>query len=70
MPKTSLKNASEAYIITGPTSGIGRLTALKLAHHGTVVLVGRDRKKLVEVQKSIARKRQHAFCVVCDLSDI
>ncbi|HVZ50328.1 MAG TPA: SDR family NAD(P)-dependent oxidoreductase [Pseudolabrys sp.] len=72
MPKTGLKNASgrTAYIITGPTSGIGRLTALKLAHHGTVVLVGRDRKKLDEVQKTIEGKRQHAVAVVCDLSDI
>ena len=30
------------YVITGPTSGIGHKTALELAKHGTVVLVGRD----------------------------
>ena len=72
MPKADLKNASgrRAYVVTGPTSGIGRLTALKLADHGTVVLVGRDRKKLDKVQKTIERKRQHAVSVVCDLSDI
>jgi NAD(P)-dependent dehydrogenase (short-subunit alcohol dehydrogenase family) len=48
MPETGLKNAStrKAYIITGPTSGIGRATALELAKHGTVVLVGRDRQRL------------------------
>jgi NAD(P)-dependent dehydrogenase (short-subunit alcohol dehydrogenase family) len=61
---------SKAYIITGPTSGIGRRTALDLAKHGTVVLVGRDRRKLDEVQKTIEQKRQHAVSVVCDLADI
>ena len=72
MPRTGLKSASDrkAYIITGPTSGIGRLTALELAEHGAVVLVGRDRQKLDEVQKTIEQKGQHAVSVVCDLSDI
>ena len=59
----------KAYIITGPTSGIGRLTALELAKHGTVVLVGRDGEKLSEVQKIIEQKGQRAVSVVCDLSD-
>jgi len=59
-----------AYIITGPTSGIGRRTAFELAKHGTVVLVGRDRQKLDEVQKLIERKGQRAVSVQCDLSDI
>src|SRR5260370_25234941 len=58
-----------AYIITGPTSGIGRLTALELAKHGTVVLVGRDRGKLDDVQKAIEQEGRHAVSVVCDLSD-
>ena len=35
-----------AYVITGPTSGIGRATAFEVAKHGTVVLVGRDPEKL------------------------
>ncbi len=34
-----------AYVITGPTSGIGHKTALELAKHGTVVLVGRAQGK-------------------------
>ena len=59
----------KAYIITGPTSGIGRSTAFELAKHGTVVLVGRDRRKLDEVQKAIEQKGRHAVSVVCDLSD-
>ena len=61
--------SGKAYIITGPTSGIGRLTALELARHGTVVLVGRDRGKLDEMQKIIEQKGQRAVSVVCDLSD-
>ena len=72
MTNSTLENRSDrkAYIITGPTSGIGRRTAFELAKHGTVVLVGRDRRKLDEVQKAIEQKRQHAVSVVCDLSDI
>ena len=71
MPK-SKTNSSErkAYIITGPTSGIGYATALELAKYGTVVLVGRDPAKLDDVQKTIKQKGQHAVSVVCDLSDI
>jgi NAD(P)-dependent dehydrogenase (short-subunit alcohol dehydrogenase family) len=58
-----------AYIITGPTSGTGRRTALELAKHGTVVLVGRDRKRLGEVRDAIKRKGGSAVAVVCDLSE-
>jgi NAD(P)-dependent dehydrogenase (short-subunit alcohol dehydrogenase family) len=72
MPKTDLRDAParRAYIITGPTAGIGRATALEMAAHGTVVLVGRDGGRLGEMQKIIKRKRQQALTVVCDLSDI
>ena len=59
-----------AYIITGPTSGHGYRTALELAKHGTVVLVGRNPTKLDEVKRAIERRGQHAVSVVCDLSDI
>ncbi|WP_067896233.1 SDR family NAD(P)-dependent oxidoreductase [Nocardia vaccinii] len=61
----------QAWIITGPTSGIGRRTALELAEYGVVVLVGRDPNKLGEVEAEInARPGGHAVSVVCDLSDI
>ena len=77
MAKTVLEDPStletpstrKAYIITGPTSGIGRYTALELAGHGVVVLVGRDRQKLSAMQKLIEGKGQQAVSVVCDLSD-
>jgi NAD(P)-dependent dehydrogenase (short-subunit alcohol dehydrogenase family) len=58
-----------AYIITGPTSGIGRRTALELAKHGTVFLVGRDRERLGEVRDAIKSKGGSAVSVVCDLSE-
>ena len=67
----NLNNPSErkAYVITGPTSGIGRRTALELAKHGTVVLVGRDSSKLAKVQDTIGQRGQRAVSVVCDLSE-
>jgi len=70
MPMTDA-SPNPAWIITGPTSGIGRRTALELAGHGTVVLVGRDPKKLREVEAEInAQAGGHAVSIVCDFSDI
>lgn len=68
----STKNPSErkAYLVTGPTSGIGRATAFEVAKHGTVVLVGRDRAKLDAMQKAIQDKGGQAVSVICDLSDV
>src|SRR5580700_8753133 len=60
----------KAYVITGPTSGIGRATALEIAKHGQLVLVGRDREKLNQLQREIESKGHHAVTVVCDLSDL
>jgi NAD(P)-dependent dehydrogenase (short-subunit alcohol dehydrogenase family) len=64
------KPTTKAYIITGPTSGIGYLTALELAKRGTVVLVGRDRKKLEQVQRTLQANGHNAELIECDLSDI
>jgi NAD(P)-dependent dehydrogenase (short-subunit alcohol dehydrogenase family) len=54
------------YIVTSSTCA----TALELANHGTVVLVGRAPKKLDEVRKAVEKTGQRAVPVVCDLSDI
>jgi len=72
MSKTFLSNLQndKAYIITGPTSGIGYATALELAKHGTVILVGRNQNKLNHVQKAIELAGHNAIAVVCDISDI
>ena len=73
MPNPTLESRSteaKAYIITGPTSGIGRRAALEVASHGIVVLVGRNRGKLDVVQQEIQRRGGKAISVVCDLSDV
>jgi NAD(P)-dependent dehydrogenase (short-subunit alcohol dehydrogenase family) len=59
-----------AWIITGPTAGIGRRTALELARHGTVVLVGRNADKLAAVRTEIESRGGQAVTVVADLSDV
>jgi NAD(P)-dependent dehydrogenase (short-subunit alcohol dehydrogenase family) len=64
------QNKPPAWIITGPTAGIGRRTALALAAHGTVVLVGRNASKLAEVQQEIAAAGGTATTVVADMSDL
>src|SRR6202035_3241958 len=69
-PIDSGPSGDKAYIVTGPTSGFGRQTALQLARHGTVVLAGRDRSKLDDVQQEIERQGGKAVPVVCDLSDL
>src|SRR5258708_37128862 len=68
----SMNNPTDrkSYVITGPTSGIGKATALEVAKHGQIVLVGRDREKLNQLQREIESKGHHAVTVVCDLSDI
>jgi NAD(P)-dependent dehydrogenase (short-subunit alcohol dehydrogenase family) len=62
-------SGDRAYIVTGPTSGIGRRTALELARHGTVVLVGRNSSKLDDTRKTVEGHGGQAVPVVCDLSD-
>jgi len=70
MAPTALDDPKQrkAYVVTGPTSGIGRCTALALAKHGTVVPVGRAPKKLAEVQQLIEAEGGRAVSVVCDLA--
>jgi len=67
---SSTPTTPRAWVITGPTAGIGRRTALELAQHGTVVLVGRSRTKLDDVEQAIRQRGGHAVSVVADLSDI
>ena len=67
----SKSNPSEkAYVITGPTSGAGHATALKMAKQGTLVLVGRNCAKLQDVQKAIEGLGGRAVPIVCDMSDL
>jgi NAD(P)-dependent dehydrogenase (short-subunit alcohol dehydrogenase family) len=69
-PSTPPTTPTKAWIITGPTSGIGYRTALELVNHGTLVLVGRSPDKLEAVRKEVEAKGGRAVPVVADLSDI
>jgi len=60
----------KVYIITVPTSGTGRATALKMVKHGTLVLIGRNSGKLNGVMKGIERLGGQAVAIVCDMSDL
>jgi len=68
--KTNSSANQKAYIVTGPTSGIGREATFELAKHGTVILVGRNREKLDQLQRTIESKGQFAVTVACDVSNI
>lgn len=70
MQSTSGLTDRKGYIVTGPTSGIGRATVLELAKQATVILLGRDRQKLGEMQKLIQQQGGDALAVPCDLSDL
>lgn len=71
MPSTRKNGAPQrAFVVTGPTSGIGKRSALELSRHGHVVLVGRDQKKLAEVRSAIVGRSRGASVVVADLTDL
>ena len=60
----------DAFVVTGPTSGIGLCAAIELSKRGTVVLVGRNAAKLEQVRSRIEGQGGRALSVVCDLSDL
>lgn len=58
-------------VITGASSGIGQVTALKVAQAGGVpVLVARGKDKLEETRAVIERRGGTAHVYPCDLSDL
>ncbi len=65
-----MPSSTPAWVITGPTSGFGHATALELAAHGTVILVGRNADKLAAVKSEIEGRGGRAVTVVGDLADI
>ncbi|MPR35439.1 SDR family oxidoreductase [Salmonirosea aquatica] len=57
-------------LITGPTSGIGKVTALELAKRGfNLILLARNPKKADKLQLEIGVKAETAF-IECDLSSL
>ena len=67
---TAKPTNTPTWVVTGPTSGFGRATALELAHHGHVVLVGRSPEKLAAVKAEIEQRGGAATIVVADLADV
>ena len=58
-------------VITGASSGIGQVTALKVAQCGGIpVLVARGKDKLEETRATIERRGGRAHVFPCDLSDL
>ncbi|MBJ7357718.1 SDR family oxidoreductase [Nocardioides sp.] len=58
-------------VITGASSGIGQVTALKVAQAGGIpVLVARGKDKLEETRATIERRGGSAYVYPCDLSDL
>ena len=58
-------------LVTGATSGIGRVTAQALAHQGaTVVLVGRNPERTAATVSRIQQETSnpHVECLMADLS--
>ena len=69
----NMKNPSDrnAFVVTGPTSGMGRSMARALATpDATVFLVARDRAKLDALAGDIARAGGRAVVVVADFADL
>jgi NAD(P)-dependent dehydrogenase (short-subunit alcohol dehydrogenase family) len=58
-------------VITGASSGIGKVTALKVARAGGLpILVARGKDKLEEARAEIEARGGQAFVYGCDLSDL
>ena len=58
-------------VITGASSGIGQVTALKVAQAGGIpVLVARGKDKLEETRSTIELRGGTAYVFPCDLSDL
>lgn len=65
--------AGKTALVTGPTSGLGRMTALRLADLGArVVLLGRDRARLEQLRDELVARTgvQRYSVVVVDMSSL
>ncbi len=70
-PKTRAALKGKHVVITGASSGIGQVTALKVAQAGGIpVLVARGKDKLEETKSMIELRGGTAHVMPCDLSDL
>jgi short-subunit dehydrogenase len=65
-----MKKTNPIAIITGASTGIGKYIAIELSKHAfEVILIARDKKKLLEVQRIIQEEGNHCLVVPADVSD-
>ena len=70
-PKNRAALKGKHVVITGASSGIGQVTALKVAQAGGIpVLVARGKDKLEETKSTIELRGGTAYVFPCDLSDL
>ena len=70
-PKVRSALAGKHVVITGASSGIGQVTALKVAQAGGIpILVARGKDKLEETRAMIEMRGGTAHVFACDLSDL
>jgi NAD(P)-dependent dehydrogenase (short-subunit alcohol dehydrogenase family) len=70
-PKIRAALQGKHVVITGASSGIGQVVALKVAQAGGIpVLVARGKDKLEETRATIERRGGTAYVFPCDLSDL
>ncbi len=70
-PKNRAALKGKYVLITGASSGIGQVTALKVAQAGGIpVLVARGKDKLEDTKSTIELRGGTAFVFPCDLSDL
>ncbi len=70
-PKIRAALSGKHVVITGASSGIGQVTALKVAQAGGIpVLVARGKDKLEETRSLIEMRGGTAHVFACDLSDL
>lgn len=70
-PKARAALKDKTVVITGASSGIGKVVALKVAQAGGIpVLVARGKEKLEETKAVIEARGGRAYVFPCDLSDL
>jgi NAD(P)-dependent dehydrogenase (short-subunit alcohol dehydrogenase family) len=70
-PRVRERLEGKYVVVTGASSGIGKVTALKVAQAGGIpVLVARGKEKLDELRDVIEARGETAIVQPCDLSDL
>jgi len=65
-----VKFKDKIVLITGASSGIGEAAAIEFAKNGSsVILVGRRKEKLIEVEKKLSKNHVSTLVCTCDVSN-